>query len=166
MSTRTSACALAVAASMLVGAGQCADDVVRNADDVARAASHSGDEIASARRSLAQIAEAIAAAGRAAAERAATRISEVVERMNASSELDEALEALAWEVGCDIAGGSIPKVAEEVEGWLLDKAVSFGIEFLGDGAQVMAEGLLATLDETGEASDAAEACQRIEDAGF
>ncbi len=98
--------------------------------------------------------------------RSSTRIHAAVNRVEGSSEVKNALTSMAWEVTCDIVSGALPDDRDDIESWLLNNAIRFGIEFLGEAEAQFAEGLLNVVFSNEEKNEAAEACKKIPDSGL
>lgn len=136
------------------------------ADDVLRAAARNADELARGRRFGVNIAAKLASLDEAAAARAANRVDNLSLRFQLPAETREAFNGLMWDVGCDIATGSIPRTTGGVGDWLASRAASFGLEFIDGGAQRVGEALLDAVGFDAERTDAAKACDRLPESGF
>jgi hypothetical protein len=128
------------------------------ADDAARIIAGQADDLARARSAADDIARTLAL--QAAASRAASRVDDIASDFAATTDVDEALQALMWDVGCDVLTGTIPATADGIAGWLLLRSIGFGLEFTGDAPRLVGEALLsAGFSDSG--SDAAEACAQL-----
>jgi hypothetical protein len=94
------------------------------------------------------------------------RFDEVARTYTSSETAESALEGLVWDVACDVVVGSIPETVPDITQWLVARAGSFGLEFIGDGVGVIADALFSSIDSESEQADAAEACGRIPQSGF
>ncbi|MBA3342316.1 MAG: hypothetical protein H0W30_17555 [Gemmatimonadaceae bacterium] len=155
---------------VLSGACSAADDVIREgarkADDVIREAARKADDLARGTRLGDEIARTLASLDEPAAIRVASRVDNVTDQFRVPTEVREAFRALIWDVGCDIATGSVEPTTEGVANWLAYRAASFGLEFTDGGNQVVADALLSAFGLGLERSDAVEACSRLPSSGL
>ena len=79
--------------------------------------------------------------------------------------MEAALFGLAWEVGCDWLTGAGPATRSELIEWTEQKAIKFGISFLGDAASTFVDAVIDAADD-GAPNEAAEACNQVPDSGF
>src|SRR5262245_9390563 len=135
---------------VLLTAGSCSDDLARagaNSDELIRAASRYWDEIAVY---LSRTDESGAIA-------VVRRVEGIDNEIGVPSHLEAAFNALMWDVGCDAVFGGLPTSADQLAPYLAQRAASFGIQFIEDGAQITAEALLQAM--TGDdPQDASQAC--------
>jgi hypothetical protein len=104
--------------------------------------------------------------GALAALRATARFDDVANRISVEDRAREALDALLWDVGCDVVTGNIPLSADDIKSWLVTRAVGFGLEFAGGGEQIVGQALFDSLDTQDEQSDAAAACSHLASSGL
>jgi hypothetical protein len=159
--SRSRSCLVAALAAVILSGGCAAGD------DVIRAASRYADELARAKTVGDDIARTLASVDEAAVVRSAQRVDSIGTRFQVSPEIRSAFQMLIWDVGCDVAGGSVEPTVASVARLLAVRAASFGLEFTDDGVQAVGG---AVLDAFGREigfvrSDAAEACSRIPNSG-
>ncbi|KQY50099.1 MULTISPECIES: hypothetical protein [unclassified Nocardioides] len=141
-------------AVLLLSAGSCVDDVAKGAskgggglvrsegDDAIVLGTRRADDI------LLQVPTAIQPT-------LGARLRSSVDQLSSNTEVQDALEGLAWETTCALVFDRVPTSLDEVASFLVERAVSFGISFFDEGEQQMAEIVLDAFSEQGnEAQDA------------
>jgi hypothetical protein len=154
----------------VVTACAAADDLFRAAsgrsDDIARAVTASSDEALEGAALGDEIATILRQARVNAASRAAARLDDLARTYTSSETAESALASLSWDVTCDVIAGNIPKAAPDITRWLVQRATSFGLEFVGDGASAVADALFSSIDSESEHADAAQACSQLSRSGL
>ncbi len=153
---------VAMAIGMSLPACGLGDDLARSADDALRAGTRSGalDDAALYGDDILRSVPRVAATSNVVL----TRMNDLVDEATSSPDLREAVTALLWDVGCDIVTGEVPRELNEVSGWLLQKAASFGLQFADDTVGAVGEGLLDALDS--DYNEATERCSELPNSGF
>jgi hypothetical protein len=131
--------------------------VARGGDDLGRGATY-WDEVTGVARNSDNVDDLA---------RQADDVARQAEATDADRRLIEATAAMTWDVTCDLASGQAPTDGEALALYVAQNAVNFGLEFGNqEDAQVFADIVWAMVDAPDEQQRAAEACQRVPDAGF
>lgn len=88
-----------------------------------------------------------------------TRLRTSATELSEDPQVQDALEGLAWETSCALVFDEVPATVEEVAVFLVEMAVNFGISFLEEGEQEMADLVLGAFEE--QENEAENACNDI-----
>lgn len=153
-SRRTSTALAVLCASVLLSASSCLDDIGRSGSALVRSQGDEAVEVGVQRADdiLVRVPETVGPTLRTRLRSSATELSE-------DPEVQDALEGLAWETTCALVFDEVPATVEEVAIFLVERAVNFGISFLEEGEQEMADLVLDAFAE--EENEAQDACSEI-----
>lgn len=153
-SRRTSTAFAVLCASVLLSASSCLDDIGRGGSVLAKS---QGDEavgigVQRADDILVRVPETVGPT-------LCTRLRSSATELSDDPEVQDALEGLAWETTCALAFDEVPATVEEIAILLVERAVDFGISFLEEGEQEMADLVLDAFEE--QENEAEDACNEV-----
>lgn len=116
-------------------------------DDAGRAAGRYADNLDDGSRWYDDVSGLIRGSDDYARVPLAARIPQIADEFAVPPELKEAWDGLVWDVGCDLALGQVPETVEELDDYILERGLAFGLDVFDDAAAQLAEKLIGAVNQ-------------------